>query len=114
MKNELEKIGYDHNGNQGIKEREVFKRYPSTVKDKILDTIRHHLYVCPSQSEEVRRHLLFRDFLIENERERQRYQQIKIQLAEEAKQDRKKYADLKQIKASEFIQSVIERAKKEK
>jgi GrpB-like predicted nucleotidyltransferase (UPF0157 family) len=67
----LEKIGYHHNGNQGIKEREVFKRCQSTKKHEILDSISHHLYVCPINSEEFSRHILFRNFLIANERERQ-------------------------------------------
>ena len=114
VKNELEKIGYYHNGNQGIKEREVFKRCKLTKKHRILDSISHHLYVCPIHSEEFNQHLLFRNFLIKNKRERQQYQEIKIQIAEDAKQDGKKYARLKDVEARDFILSIIERAKKKK
>lgn len=39
-------IGYNHNGNQGIEDREVFKRN-GKMNNEILDTIVHHLYVCP-------------------------------------------------------------------
>jgi GrpB-like predicted nucleotidyltransferase (UPF0157 family) len=112
VKEELERIGYYHNGNQGIKEREVFKRSKLTKKHETLDSISHHLYVCPFHSEEFNRHLLFKNFLIENERERQQYQKIKMQIAEEAKQDGKKYAHLKEVLARDFIHSIIERAKK--
>lgn len=107
----LERKGYYHNGNQGIEEREVFKRTDSAKKHEILDFIPHHLYVCPFASEEFHRHLLFKNFLIENEEERQLYQKIKMQIAEEAKQDAKKYAHLKEVFAKDFIYSIIERAK---
>jgi GrpB-like predicted nucleotidyltransferase (UPF0157 family) len=112
VKDGLEKIGYYHNGDQGIKGREVFKRAQFAEKHKILDAISHHLYVCPIHSEELNRHILFRDFLIENGTERKQYQEIKMQLAKEAQQDGKKYALLKEVKARDFIQSIIERAKK--
>jgi GrpB-like predicted nucleotidyltransferase (UPF0157 family) len=114
VKDGLERVGYYHNGDQGIKGREVFKRGPLAIKHKLLDTIRHHLYVCPAHSVEWDRHLLFRNFLVENERERQQYQEIKRQIAEKAKQDGKKYAQLKEVEAREFIQSIIERAKRER
>lgn len=50
-------IGYIHEGDLGIKGREAF-----TYVDKShLQT--HHLYVCPKDSAELRRHVTFRDFL---------------------------------------------------
>ena len=53
----LAAIGYIHEGNLGIKDREAFK-----YTDK-LHLMLHHLYVCPQDSEELRRHITFRDFL---------------------------------------------------
>lgn len=53
----LVSIGYIHEGNLGIADREAF-RYSG--KDHLL---KHHLYVCPQYSEELRRHMTFRDFL---------------------------------------------------
>ena len=53
----LERIGYIHEGNLGIKDREAFK-----YSDKI-HLQKHHLYVCPQYSEELYRHITFRDFL---------------------------------------------------
>ena len=62
-KKELEEIGYLHKGDQGIKGREVFKRN-NIIKNEILDKINHHLYVCTKDNEELRRHILFRDYLL--------------------------------------------------
>lgn len=53
----LEKIGYHYEGNLGIEEREAF-RY-----DNKPELMLHHLYVCPLDSKELKRHLVFRDFL---------------------------------------------------
>lgn len=55
--NKLAEIGYQHEGDLGIRDREAF-----CYSDKPhLQT--HHLYVCPLQSAELHRHLTFRDFL---------------------------------------------------
>ena len=53
----LDAIGYIHEGDLGIKDREAFK-----YADKP-HLMMHHLYVCPQYSEELRRHIIFRDFL---------------------------------------------------
>jgi GrpB-like predicted nucleotidyltransferase (UPF0157 family) len=111
IKSRLEKIGYVHNGNQGIPNREVFKRN-KTVNHRVLDSITHHLYLCPKDSEELKKHILFRDYLIANSDARIEYQKLKYAIAAEANQDKKTYAELKEIKARAFINLVIERAKK--
>jgi GrpB-like predicted nucleotidyltransferase (UPF0157 family) len=112
IKSGLEKIGYYHNGNQGIPNRDVFKRGQSDAKHEMLDSIAHHLYVCPNDSEALQRHILFRDYLKTHEEVRIQYQNIKYALAEEANQDRKKYAALKEEKGNAFIDAVIAKAKK--
>ncbi len=104
----LESLGYYHNGDQGIKNREVFKRKETKEKHPILDTIHHHLYVCPAHSEELRRHLRFRDYLQANEEARRQYERIKYAIAEQANQDRKSYAKLKEEQASEIIAAMSE------
>ena len=53
----LEKIGYRHEGDLGIAGREAFK-YEG--KDHLR---KHHLYVCPWDSAELKRHIAFRDYL---------------------------------------------------
>jgi GrpB-like predicted nucleotidyltransferase (UPF0157 family) len=107
IKLSLEKIGYYHNGNQGVKDREVFKRSDPKM-NKILDGITHHLYVCPHDSKALERHILSRNYLRKNEWARIKYQQMKYELAEAAHQDRKRYAELKELNVNGFIDSIID------
>ena len=107
----LEKIGYYHNGNQGTEDRDVFKRN-GKLKNKILDTIKHHLYVCPIDSKALARHILSRNYLRKNDWAKIKYQQMKYELAEKANQDRKVYADLKERYVNDFIDSIIEEEKR--
>jgi GrpB-like predicted nucleotidyltransferase (UPF0157 family) len=111
IKKSLEKIGYFHNGNQGILNREVFKRRELLVLHKILDNIVHHLYVCLNGSEALQRHILFRDYLIAHPEARIQYQNMKYDIAQEVHQDRKKYAELKEVVTKDFIDDIIEKAK---
>ena len=53
----LAEIGYIHEGDLGIPGREAF-RYDGKPHLR-----KHHLYVCPRDSRELRRHITFRDFL---------------------------------------------------
>ena len=50
-------IGYLHEGNLGIQDREAFGYSDKSHLQK------HHLYVCPQYSRELHRHITFRDFL---------------------------------------------------
>lgn len=106
VKTRLEAIGYYHNGNQGIEGREVFKRQKMVAKHNVLDCIVHHLYVCPQDSTELRRHLAFRDYLRTYAEARLAYQHLKYAIAEEAQQNQKEYARLKELKAKDFITSL--------
>ena len=56
----LKTVGYLHEGDLGIKDREAFQ-YSGKPH---LQT--HHLYVCPQYSEELHRHITFRNFLRTN------------------------------------------------
>ncbi len=111
IKSGLEKIGYYHNGNQGIIDRDVFKRNGNGVGE-ILDTTKHHLYVCPVYSEALERHILSRNFLRKNDWARLKYQQMKYELAEKANQDRTTYATLKELNVNDFIDSIIAEEKR--
>lgn len=106
IKTGLINLGYFHNGDQGIAQREVFKRIGSKHHE-ILDGVKHHLYVCPSCSNELKRHLLFRDFLRNNDWARIEYEAMKYQLAEKARQDKKLYAELKELHLKDFINSIV-------
>ena len=67
----LDAIGYIHEGDLGIKDREAFKY---TDKPHLM---LHHLYVCPQDSEELRRHIVFRDFLRKNPEAVKKYSRVK-------------------------------------
>lgn len=112
IKSSFESFGYYHNGNQDIEGREVFKRN-AKQDDEILDKISHHLYVCKNDCEELHRHILSRDYLRKNEIAREFYENLKYQIAEEANQNRKLYAQLKQLKANSFINFIIELSRSE-
>ena len=69
-------IGYIHEGDLGIKDREAFKY---TDKPHLM---LHHLYVCPQDSEELRRHITFRDFLRRTPEAVRKYSLVKEKAAE--------------------------------
>ncbi|RYE52639.1 MAG: GrpB family protein [Sphingobacteriales bacterium] len=99
-------VGYFHNGDQGIQDREVFKRTGNCVNG-VLDTIKHHLYVCPINSEALHRHILSRNFLRKNDWAKLKYQEMKYALAEQAGQDGKLYAALQELTVNDFIDSIV-------
>ncbi len=72
----LATIGYEHEGNGGIEDREMFKY---SGKEHLME---HHLYVCPEDSRELKRHVLFRDYLRAHPDAVQAYSQIKKEAAE--------------------------------
>ena len=71
----LSSIGYYHEGDLGIKDREAFG-YSDKPHLKS-----HHLYVCPEYSEELYRHITFRDFLRGNPDAVKKYSRIKEEAA---------------------------------
>ncbi len=71
----LESIGYNHEGNLGIKDREAFK-----YSDKP-HLMAHHLYVCPQESAELHRHITFREFLRHNTEAVEKYSSVKEKAA---------------------------------
>ena len=87
--NKLGTIGYIHEGNLGIKDREAFKY---TDKPHLM---MHHLYVCPQYSEELHRHIIFRDFLRSNPEAVKEYSSVKENAAELYPDDIDKYIEYK-------------------
>lgn len=68
-------LGYLHEGDKGIAGRESF-RYEG---QKLL--FRHHLYVCRRGSEELNRHILFRNHLRSSKEDMLEYAKVKIEAA---------------------------------
>ena len=102
-------LGYYHNGDQGVFQREAFKRRDAKVPyyTSERDWMLHHLYVCPEFSVELKRHILFRDVLKSDQQIRDQYEKMKTNIAERSGNDRKKYADIKEVECKDFIYSVI-------
>jgi GrpB-like predicted nucleotidyltransferase (UPF0157 family) len=83
----LAAIGYVHRGNLGVEGREAFDA-PETDR-------RHHLYVSPTDSEELRAQLAFRDRLRTNPELAAHYESLKRGLAETFRDDRPGYTEAK-------------------
>lgn len=91
-------LGYTHEGERGIVGRAAFgwpRRLP-----------RHHLYVCPLDSAEYRRHLLFRDYLRAHPEDVAAYATLKRQLAERYRAQREAYTEAK----GPFVGAALARA----
>ncbi|HAV89826.1 MAG TPA: hypothetical protein DCW44_00890, partial [Eubacterium sp.] len=71
----LQTIGYFHEGDLGIPGREAFKYEGKEYLRK------HHLYVCSQDSEELKRHITFRDYLRSNPDAVEEYSKIKEEAA---------------------------------
>ena len=72
----LQTIGYLHEGDLGIRDREAFKYENKPNLQK------HHLYVCPQYSAELHRHITFRDYLRSHPEAVRQYSAVKEQAAQ--------------------------------
>lgn len=94
----LASLGYQHQGDLGVKDREVF-RAPA-------DSLPHHLYVCPPDGVEHRRHIAFRDYLRSHPADADAYSRLKRKLAAECGADRDAYTRGK----GTFVEEILSRA----
>jgi GrpB-like predicted nucleotidyltransferase (UPF0157 family) len=94
----LARLGYVHQGDLGISEREAFLT-PSGAPA-------HHLYVCPPNSREFQRHVAFRDYLRTHPTEAKAYGDLKKALAARFRDDREAYMAGK----DEFVRELVARA----
>jgi GrpB-like predicted nucleotidyltransferase (UPF0157 family) len=108
----LQSLGYEHQGDQGIPEREAFKAQSAKVPIIASERtwVSHHLYVCPTSAPELRRHVCFRDALRAQATLRREYEALKISIAHRAGGDRSLYAEIKERECREFVERVLESA----
>ncbi|AGK96470.1 GrpB family protein [Clostridium pasteurianum] len=99
VKSRLKNLGYYHEGDLGIKDREAF-RY-----NEKHGFMTHHLYVCPRDSQELKRHIAFRDYLRTHKEDRERYSVIKLQAAIKYPTDIDSYIETK----SPFITEIYKK-----
>ena len=92
----LGSIGYQHEGNLGIEGREAFKY------DGKEHLQQHHLYVCPQNSAELKRHIAFRNYLRNHPEAVREYSRIKEEGATLYPYDIEKYIEHK----SPFIEEI--------
>jgi len=94
----LASLGYEHKGDLGVTGREAFRAPRGAVP--------HHLYVCPFESREYRRHIAFRDHLRSHPADAAAYASLKRKLAAGHATDREAYTQGK----SGFIEAILRRA----
>lgn len=99
----LEILGYEHEGDLGIKQREAFKR---KYKDEFMT---YHMYVCPKDSPENTRQIAFWNYMCKHQEALVSYANLKIALAEQFKHDIDSYVNGK----SAFIEEILKKAKAE-
>jgi len=98
VKTALETIGYQHEGDLGIPDREAFKY------DGKEHLRKHHLYVCAKDSDELKRHLSFRDYLRTHPDAVKEYGRIKEEGARLYPNDIDSYIEYK----APFIENIYE------
>jgi GrpB-like predicted nucleotidyltransferase (UPF0157 family) len=91
----LQKLGYEYSGENGIAERQYFRRGPHDV----------HLHVYSIENDAVINHVLFRDYLRANHDARERYENLKRDLSQQTT-TRAAYTDGK----SELIKTLLKEA----
>ena len=92
----LKAIGYHHEGDLGIAGREAFGYEGKAHLRK------HHLYVCPQDSAELKRHIAFRDYLRAHPDAAREYGRIKAEGASLHPNDIEGYIEYK----SPFIERI--------
>lgn len=96
----MEALGYEVMGEFGMPGRRYFR------KDGPGGTRTHHVHVFGAGSDEVERHLAFRDYMVAHPADARRYGELKRQLAEAHPDDADAYMDGK----DGFIQEMDRRA----
>lgn len=94
IKSLLNDLGYFHEGDLGIPQRDAFDLADADLKQTLP---KHHPYVCPKTSAELKRHLAFRDFLRQSPEYVQRLSNLKWELALKHNNDRQAYMDGKEV-----------------
>lgn len=107
VKARLEALGYVHQGDLGIPEREAFDLVNPDARSRLPD---HHLYVCEDGAHELRRHLAFRNFMRRHPEWRERLSRLKQELCIAHENDRQAYMDGKADMVKEITNLAMERS----
>ena len=104
IKSLLEGLGYHHEGDLGIKEREAFKFHDEAIKRSLPD---HHLYVCPKHNLALKEQTAFREYLKAHKPDRERLSALKWSLAEKFNNDKYPYMDGKDAMVKEITNKAL-------
>lgn len=96
----LVSIGYFHEGDLGVTGREAF----GYNEDEKAHLMKHHLYVCHQDNPELRQHLALRDFLRNSPEYREKYSNIKIEMAKKYPHDIDSYIKGKEPVIMEILE----------
>jgi GrpB-like predicted nucleotidyltransferase (UPF0157 family) len=96
----MQALGYQSRGEFGIPGRRFF------YKDSEAGIRTHHIHTFQTGSDQIRRHLAFRDYMRNHPREAQRYSELKQRLAQEYPLDIEGYMDGK----DGFIKEIDQKA----
>ncbi len=98
----LEKYDYEHVGCLGVEGREVL-HYDE--KNKYINWMQHHLYVCIKGNENLENHLLLKRHLLQNEQAVVEYGNLKKNLAKKYKNDIDSYIEGKSVLIIKYLNS---------
>ena len=101
----LEEIGYSHLGNLGIEGREAFDLVEAELRNRFPP---HHLYVCYKESDELHRHIAFREYLRAHPGVADEYSKIKLDLVKRHSGDREKYIRGKDGLVREILETALQ------
>jgi len=107
VKTLLGELGYHHEGDLGIPEREAFRLRGSGPAMSLPD---HHLYICPRGSAELKRHRAFRAFLLAHPEWAARLSELKRALIAQHGDDREAYIAGKDALVKEITALAMEGA----
>lgn len=93
-KEELSRLGYKIRGELGM----PFRLFCNKGEPRT-----HHLHIWEANNPEIKKHILFRDFLRNNPDYMQKYADLKYELAEKYRIDRKKYTESKDSLIKEIV-----------
>jgi GrpB-like predicted nucleotidyltransferase (UPF0157 family) len=106
-KSRLVAAGYEYEGDKGVPGREAFRMKDEALKAALPP---HHLYVLAADSDELRRHRVFRDFLLAHPDWVERLSAHKREVATRAGIDRQAYQEGKAAMVDEILTLALQEA----
>jgi GrpB-like predicted nucleotidyltransferase (UPF0157 family) len=94
----LGNLGYEYRGEAGIVGRQFFRTNPRN----------RHLHAFPRNADEVKQHLLFRDYLNNHPSQAKRYEALKLELAAQFSQNREAYTSGKAALIRELLEQAAQ------